>query len=55
MIGSLIIAGSWALGSVVWVEVVRDFYHAISHYYPPLYRLHVWHHRVFRPDLTPTS
>ena len=53
--GSLIIAGSWALGSVLWVEVVRDFYHMISYYWSPLYRLHIWHHRVFRPDLTPTS
>ncbi|MCP2730737.1 bifunctional sterol desaturase/short chain dehydrogenase [Limnofasciculus baicalensis] len=52
---SLIIAVSWGLGSVLWVEVVRDFYHTLSHYYPPLYRLHVWHHRVFRPDLTPAS
>ncbi len=55
MMISLIIAVSWGLGSVLWVEVVRDFYHTISHYYPPLYRLHVWHHRVFRPDLTPAS
>lgn len=55
MMSSLIIPVSLALGSVLWVEVVRDFYHTISHYYPPLYRLHVWHHRVFRPDLTPAS
>lgn len=55
MMISLIIAVSWGLGSVLWVEVVRDFYHTLSHYYPPLYRLHVWHHRVFRADLTPTS
>nr|WP_322744239.1 MULTISPECIES: bifunctional sterol desaturase/short chain dehydrogenase [unclassified Coleofasciculus] len=45
----------WGLGSVLWVELVRDFYHALSHYWAPLYRLHVWHHRVFRPDLTPAS
>ncbi len=33
--------------SVVWVELIRDFYHALSHQWKPLYRLHVWHHRVF--------
>ncbi|WP_036480214.1 bifunctional sterol desaturase/short chain dehydrogenase [Myxosarcina sp. GI1] len=41
-----------ALGSVLWVEIVRDIYHACSHIWQPLYRLHVWHHRVFRPDLS---
>lgn len=49
---SLIAIAAWGLGSVLWVELVRDFYHVLSHYWPPLYRLHVWHHRVFRPDLT---
>jgi hypothetical protein len=55
MVISLIDTAAWGLGSVLWVEVVRDFYHLLSHYWPPLYRLHVWHHRVFRPDLTPSS
>ncbi|MGB3693910.1 MAG: bifunctional sterol desaturase/short chain dehydrogenase [Spirulinaceae cyanobacterium] len=41
--------------SVVWVELIRDFYHALSHHWKPLYRLHVWHHRVFRPDLSAVS
>ena len=41
-----------ALGSVLWVELVRDVYHTLSHLWQPLYRLHVWHHRVFRPDLS---
>ena len=41
-----------ALSSVLWVELVRDIYHAISHVWQPLYRLHSWHHRVFRPDLS---
>lgn len=50
-----LIAIAWGLGSVLWVEIVRDFYHLLSHVYPPLYRLHVWHHRVFRPDLTAVS
>ena len=47
---------SWGLalafGSVLWVELVRDIYHALSHVWQPLYRLHSWHHRVFRPDLS---
>lgn len=42
----------WGLGSIVWAEIVRDFYHVLSHYVPVLYRQHVWHHRVFRRDLT---
>ena len=55
MVTSLIATAVWGLGSVLWVELVRDFYHVLSHYWPPLYRLHVWHHRVFRPDLTAVS
>lgn len=41
-----------ALASILWVELVRDFYHALAHVWSPLYRLHGWHHRVFRPDLS---
>jgi sterol desaturase/sphingolipid hydroxylase (fatty acid hydroxylase superfamily) len=37
-------------GSIIWVEIVRDCYHALAHHWQPLYRLHVWHHRVFRPQ-----
>ncbi|MGV2827947.1 bifunctional sterol desaturase/short chain dehydrogenase [Myxosarcina sp. GI1(2024)] len=44
-----------ALSSVLWVEIVRDIYHTCSHLWQPLYRLHVWHHRVFRRDLSPVS
>ena len=44
-----------ALSSVLWVELVRDVYHTLSHLWQPLYRLHVWHHRVFRPDLSVVS
>jgi hypothetical protein len=50
--------GIWlaiALASILWVELVRDFYHALSHVWQPLYRLHVWHHKVFRRDLTAVS
>ena len=41
-----------ALASVLWVELIRDAYHTLSHLWQPLYRLHVWHHKVFRPDLS---
>ncbi|VEP12713.1 Monoglucosyldiacylglycerol epimerase [Hyella patelloides LEGE 07179] len=44
-----------AMLSVFWVELVRDFYHALSHVWQPLYRLHVWHHKVFRRDLSVVS
>lgn len=44
-----------ALASVLWVELVRDFYHTLSHLWQPLYRLHVWHHKVFRRDLSVVS
>jgi hypothetical protein len=55
MVTSLIATAAWGLGSVLWVELVRDFYHVLSHAWQPLYRLHAWHHRVFRPDLRPVS
>ncbi|MGB3513577.1 MAG: bifunctional sterol desaturase/short chain dehydrogenase [Microcoleaceae cyanobacterium] len=45
----------WILASIFFVEVVRDVYHVVSHIWSPLYRWHGWHHRVFRPDLTPVS
>jgi hypothetical protein len=41
--------------SIVWAELVRDGYHTLAHYWQPLYKLHIWHHKVFRPDLTPAS
>ena len=47
--------GITILSSVLWVELVRDFYHALAHVWSPLYRLHVWHHRVFRRDLSVAS
>ncbi|WP_413160352.1 bifunctional sterol desaturase/short chain dehydrogenase [Capilliphycus salinus ALCB114379] len=46
---------AWGLGTVLGAEVVRDLYHVLSHLWPPLYRWHVWHHRVFRPDYTVVS
>jgi monoglucosyldiacylglycerol epimerase len=55
MMNSLGMGLAIALASVLWVELVRDFYHALSHLWQPLYRLHVWHHKVFRPDLSVVS
>jgi hypothetical protein len=55
MVTSLISTVVLGLGSVLWVELVRDLYHFLAHIWSPLYRLHVWHHRVFRPDLTTVS
>jgi monoglucosyldiacylglycerol epimerase len=50
---------SWSLAiailAVLWVELVRDLYHVFSHVWQPLYRLHVWHHKVFRRDLSVAS
>lgn len=50
-----LIALGLSLGSILWVELTRDCYHALAHVWSPLYRLHAWHHRVFRPDLTPVN
>ncbi|MDJ0723506.1 MAG: bifunctional sterol desaturase/short chain dehydrogenase [Prochloraceae cyanobacterium] len=44
-----------ALSSVLWVELIRDIYHLLSHQWSFLYRLHGWHHRVFRKDLSVVS
>jgi hypothetical protein len=51
----MLIAGVILLLSIFWVELVRDFYHWLAHQWQPLYRLHGWHHRVFRPDLSVVS
>ncbi|MBL1210848.1 bifunctional sterol desaturase/short chain dehydrogenase [Geminocystis sp. GBBB08] len=52
---SFLMAIAIALISIVWVELVRDFYHYLAHIWQPLYRLHSWHHRVFKPDLSVNS
>lgn len=44
-----------AVLGVIWVELVRDVYHALAHVWQPLYRLHIWHHKVFRRDLSVAS
>ncbi|MEB3225539.1 MAG: bifunctional sterol desaturase/short chain dehydrogenase [Synechococcus sp.] len=51
----LVLGSGLVLGSVFWVELVRDLYHALAHVWQPIYQLHAWHHRVFRRDLTPVS
>jgi len=45
----------WVLLSVLLVEMVRDFYHFLSHQWAPLQRLHNWHHRAYKKDFTPIS
>ena len=55
MLSDVFAITSLLLGSIIWVEIVRDCYHVLSHYWTPLYRLHAWHHRVFRTNLSPVS
>ncbi|MEM7795393.1 MAG: bifunctional sterol desaturase/short chain dehydrogenase [Cyanobacteria bacterium P01_C01_bin.118] len=50
-----IIQGLWGLVSIFMVEMVRDGYHVVSHLWPPLMRLHNWHHKAYRKDFTPIS
>lgn len=52
MVSFWILVITWGVGSVLWAEIVRDLYHVLAHHWPLLYRQHVWHHRVFRRDLT---
>jgi len=52
MIYFWILSLTWGLGSILWAEIIRDLYHVLSHRWPLLYKQHVWHHRVFRRDLT---
>ena len=46
---------AWALASILLVEMVRDFYHFLSHHLPLLQKLHSWHHRAYKKDFTPIS
>ncbi|MBF2055932.1 MAG: bifunctional sterol desaturase/short chain dehydrogenase [Cyanobacterium sp. T60_A2020_053] len=56
MINHFLLTGGFVvLLSLIGVEIVRDLYHALSHVWQPLYRLHGWHHRIFRPDLSVKS
>ncbi len=47
--------GLWGAIALLMAEVVRDVYHMVSHYWPPLMRLHNWHHRAYKKDFTPVS
>ncbi|MBE9158895.1 bifunctional sterol desaturase/short chain dehydrogenase [Nodosilinea sp. LEGE 06152] len=47
--------GLWGAIAIVIAEVLRDVYHVVSHYWPPLMRLHNWHHRAYKKDFTPVS
>lgn len=44
-----------AIVSVFIAEMVRDFYHFMSHQWAPLQRLHSWHHRAYKKDFSPIS
>jgi monoglucosyldiacylglycerol epimerase len=41
--------------SIVLAELVRDCYHLAGHYWRPLQRLHMLHHKAYRQDLSITS
>ncbi|MGC1309836.1 MAG: bifunctional sterol desaturase/short chain dehydrogenase [Phormidesmis sp.] len=45
----------WAIAAIFLVEIVRDFYHFLSHRLPLLQRLHNWHHRAYKKDFSPIS
>jgi monoglucosyldiacylglycerol epimerase len=45
----------WAIVAIVFAELVRDAYHMLGHYWLPIQRNHMLHHKVFRRDLTITS
>ncbi|EDX85159.1 NAD dependent epimerase/dehydratase family [Synechococcus sp. PCC 7335] len=45
----------WAIAAVFLVEMVRDFYHVLSHQWAPLQRLHGWHHRAYKKDFSPIN
>ncbi len=47
--------GLWGAIALLIAEAVRDIYHMVSHYWPPLMRLHNWHHRAYKKDFTPVS
>lgn len=51
----LVVQSLWGVASLVLVEMVRDVYHIASHIWPPLQRLHNWHHRAYKRDFTPVS
>ncbi len=47
-----LIQGAFAGVSIAIVEIVRDGYHVAGHYWQPLQRLHLLHHKAYRKDFT---
>jgi hypothetical protein len=47
-----LIQSGFAVGSLMVVEIVRDCYHVAGHYWRPLQRLHLLHHKAYRQDFT---
>ena len=52
MVSFWIATTAWVVGTILLAELARDCYHVLAHRCPLIYRQHVWHHRVFRRDLT---
>lgn len=46
---------SWGLVSLLLAEIVRDSYHALCHFVPPLGKWHNKHHMAYRRDLSVVS
>jgi monoglucosyldiacylglycerol epimerase len=38
--------------SILFAEVVRDFYHIAGHYWQPIKQNHLLHHKAYRPDFS---
>ncbi|MEM7724922.1 MAG: bifunctional sterol desaturase/short chain dehydrogenase [Cyanobacteria bacterium P01_A01_bin.45] len=55
MLSFYLATAALGVSSIVWAEIIRDVYHFLAHIWQPLYKQHVWHHRVFRQDLSIVS
>lgn len=51
----LLIQGLLGAISILFAEVVRDFYHVAGHYWQPLQAHHTLHHKAYRRDLSMVS
>ncbi len=52
MLNPLIIQFTLGLISILFAEVVRDFYHIAGHYWQPIKQNHLLHHKAYRPDFS---
>ena len=52
MLNPLIIQFILGLISILFAEVVRDFYHIAGHYWQPIKQNHLLHHKAYRPDFS---